>query len=74
MYTSIYIYRIKKENLQEFLAIEREVSKVYIEHGAVFNDIYRASDLTAQYGCVAFIDAMDVDEDKEILVGPSAAG
>ena len=71
MYTSIYIHRIKKENVEEFLAIEREAALVYMEHGAIFNDIYRASNLTAMYGCVAFTDAMDVDEDEEVLVGLS---
>ena len=54
MYTSIYIFRVKKENVDEFLAIVREAAKVYIEHGAIFDDIYRASNLTAMYGCVAF--------------------
>ena len=34
-------------------------------------NIYRASNLTAMYGCVAFTDAMDVDEDEEVLVGLS---
>ncbi len=72
MYTSIYIYRIKKESVEEFLAIEREAGKVYIEHGAIFCDIYRASKLTAMYGCVAFTEAMDVDEDEEVLVGLSS--
>lgn len=71
MYTSIYIYRIKRSNVDEFLAIEREAVKVYMEHGAIFSDIYRASNLTAMYGCVAFTDAIDVDEDEEVLVGLS---
>ena len=68
LHTSIYIHRIKKDNVDEFLALEREAGMVYMEHGAVFNDIYRASNLTAMYGCVSFTDAMDVDEDEEVLV------
>ena len=71
MYASIYIYRIKKENVDEFLAIEREAAKLYMEHGAISNDTYRASNLTAMHGCVTFTDALDVDEDEEVLIGLS---
>lgn len=69
MYTSIYIYRIKKENVEDFLAIEHEAVKVYLEHGARFYDVYRASNLTDIYGCLAFPDAMDVGDNEEVLVG-----
>ena len=68
MYTSIYIFRIKKGNVEEHLSIEREAARIYMEHGAIFNDVYRASMLTGKYGCVGFVDVMDVDEDEEVLV------
>ena len=68
MYTSIYIFRIKKGNVEEHLSIEREAAGIYKEHGAIFNDVYRASRLTGKYGCVGFAEAIDVDEDEEVLV------
>ncbi len=68
MYTSIYIFRIKKGDVEEHLSIEREAARIYKEHGALFNDLYRASRLTAKYGCMRFADVMDADEDEEVLV------
>ena len=68
MYISIYIFRINKANVEEHLSIEREGARIYLEHGAIFNDAYRASRLTGKYGCVGFADAIDVSEDEEMLV------
>ena len=69
MYTSVYIYRVKKENVEEFLAIEREAAKVYLEHGSINYDVYRGLNLTAMYGCAGFADSFDVDDDEEVLIG-----
>ena len=71
MYTCIYIFRVKKKNVDEFLSIQQDAAKIYLDHGAILDETYRASNMTAKYGCVAFSDAMDVDENEEVLVSLS---
>ena len=72
MYTSIYIYRVSKKNVDAFLRVQREAATIYEHYGALDDVTYVTSDLKAKYGCVAFGDALGIAEDEVILVGISS--
>ncbi len=68
MYTSIYIFRVSKKNVEAFLGIQRKAAKIYKEYGALDDITYATADLKAKYGCAAFGDVLDVSEDEVVLI------
>ena len=71
MYISIYIYRVPRSNVDDFLRVQREAAEIYLRHGALDDATYSAANLEAKYGCASFGDAFDVGEDEVILFGIS---
>ena len=71
MYSVLYLYPVPKENTDAFLEAEREASSLYLQHGALECQTLIASDLTAQYGCRAFGEAVVLRPDETLLVGIS---
>jgi uncharacterized protein YbaA (DUF1428 family) len=71
MFTSIYIYRVPKENVDAFLRIQQEAAEIYQRYGALADETFAPVDLEAKYGCVPFFKALDVEEDEVIFIGLS---
>ena len=71
MFTSIYIYRVPRENVDAFLRIQREAAAIYESYGALADETYAPVDLKAKYGCVPIFEALDLGEDKEVFIGIS---
>lgn len=71
MFTSIYIYRVPKENVDEFVRIQKEAAEIYQRYGALADETYAPVNLEAKYGCVSFSEALDVGEDEEVFIGIS---
>jgi uncharacterized protein YbaA (DUF1428 family) len=71
MYTSIYIYRISRSNVEAFLRIQQEAADIYKHYGALDDETFSPVDLTAKYGCLAFTDVLELAEDEVLLIGLS---
>lgn len=69
MYTSIYIYRVPRKNVDPFLRLQREAAEIYQRYGALADETFAPVDLKAKYGCVPFFKALDVAEDEVIFIG-----
>lgn len=54
MFSSIYVFRVAKRDLEEFLEVQREAAEMYQEHGALEDATYVALDLTGKYDCDDF--------------------
>jgi len=71
MFTSIYIYRVPRENVDAFLRIQQEAAAIYKRYGALADETYAPVNLEAKYRCVSFSDALDVGEDEVVFIGIS---
>ncbi len=66
MLVQLYIYRVPKENVSTFLQIQREAANLYKKYGALDDETFEPSNLESKYGCVAFPDALSV-QDNELI-------
>ena len=68
MYISIYIFRVSKKNVNQFLQIQRKTAEIYKQYGALQDITYVSADLKAKYGCAAFGDIFNVSKDEVVLI------
>lgn len=68
MFTAVYIYRVPREHVGAFLAIQREALAIYRAHGALDDETLAPVSLAAKYGCAAFDDALPVAPGEEIFI------
>lgn len=71
MYTVIYLYRVKQEYIQTFIDINNQAGDIYLAHGALEDNTYRAEDLSGKHGCKGLIDMIQKEEDEAIFFGQS---
>lgn len=71
MFTSIYVYRVPRKNVEAFLRVQQEAAAIYQRYGALDDETLAPINLAAKYGCIAFSDAFDVGKDEEVLIGVS---
>lgn len=71
MFTSIYVYRVPRQNSEAFLQVQREAAAIYQEYGALDDETFAPVNLESKYGCIAFPGALEVGEDEELFVSLS---
>ena len=71
MFTSIYIYRVPRKNIEPFLQVQREATAIYQRYGALDDETFAPVNLEAKYGCMAFLDALEVKEHEAIFISLS---
>jgi uncharacterized protein YbaA (DUF1428 family) len=71
LYTSIYIYRILRKNIETFLDIQHQATEIYKQYGALDDETFAPVDLEAKYGCLAFTDALELAEDETLYISLS---
>ncbi|WP_188455179.1 DUF1428 family protein [Virgibacillus oceani] len=69
MYTVIYLYRVKKIHVQQFIDINEKAGEIYMAHGALEDHTYCADDLNGMHGCTGLLDVINVDDDEELFFG-----
>ncbi|QBD77351.1 DUF1428 family protein [Ktedonosporobacter rubrisoli] len=72
MFTSIYLYRVPKAQVDAFLQIQREAAQIYRSYGALDDVTFVASNLEAKYGCLAFDETFPVGADEVVLISLSS--
>ena len=71
MFTSIYIYRVPRPNVEAFLRVQQEAAAIYRRYGALDDETFASADLAAKYGCAAFAEAFEVRADEEVFISVS---
>lgn len=71
MFTSIYIYRVPRKNVDAFLRVQQEAAEIYQRYGALADETFAPVNLEAKYGCMSFGDTLSVGEDEEVFVSLS---
>jgi uncharacterized protein YbaA (DUF1428 family) len=75
VYTSIYLYRLLRENAEAFLQVQRDAAdiyrQIYRQCGALKEETFAPFDLNAKYGCLAFTDVLELTEGEVLFVGLS---
>jgi uncharacterized protein YbaA (DUF1428 family) len=71
MFSSIYMYRVPRENFEAFLRVQREAAVIYQEYGALGDETFAPANLKPKYGCIAFPAAFEVKEGEELLISLS---
>ena len=67
MYTSLYFYRVPKNNTEAFLNIQKKSAEIYVKYGAIDDWTFKAGDLKAIYGCVSFLQNIPMSADEELF-------
>ena len=71
MYTSIYVYRVPRKNVEAFLRIQQKAASIYRRYGALRDESFAPVHLEAKYGCVSFSDTFRVEEGEQVFIGMS---
>lgn len=71
MYSSIYIFRVPRGDLEAFLTMQTEAARIYKKHGAIDDVTYLQDNLEEKYGCASFKDLLGSEKDELILIGIS---
>jgi uncharacterized protein YbaA (DUF1428 family) len=71
MYTSIYIYRVPRDHVAQFLQVQREAAEIYRRYGALDDETYGPCNLEGKYECTPFPAAFEVEEGEEVFVSLS---
>ena len=65
MYTVIYLYRVNKENKQDFIDTTDKLKETFLDNGALEDEIYQADNLMGKDGCRGILDLVDVKQSEE---------
>ena len=71
MFTSIYIYRVARENVEAFLRVQQQAAAIYQRCGALEDETFALANSGAKYGCAAFSDVLDVGEEEQVFISIS---
>ena len=71
MYTSLYIYRVPRDNVAAFLCVQREAAAIYCQYGALGDETFGPCNLEAKYGCMPFPAAFELEEGEDVFVSLS---
>src|SRR5699024_6516065 len=61
MFTTIYIYRVKRDRVDSFTEISEQISELYLANGALGDTTYQAENMNGNHGCAGMLDILDVD-------------
>lgn len=71
MYTVIYLYRVNKEKVQPFLDINDNISDIFLENGALEDEIYQSDSLNGKNGFRGLLDLVHVTPNEQVFFGQS---
>lgn len=67
MFTSLYFYRVPKENVEQFLVIQRASAEIYRKHGAIDDWTFGPENLADKYGCTSFLKEISIDPNEVLF-------
>ncbi|UCE28012.1 MAG: DUF1428 family protein [Candidatus Coatesbacteria bacterium] len=68
-YLQLYIYRVPKNGVKEFLEISSRARTIYEKHGASGEEIFRLADGAQRYGLTGVSDVVPTSGNEELWVG-----
>ncbi|MFD1020788.1 DUF1428 family protein [Thalassobacillus hwangdonensis] len=68
MYTILCVFRVKTEEEQEFLEIQRKTGEMLVKHGALDHRLFCGDLLTGSHGSMGFLDLMDVEDHEQVYL------
>ena len=68
MYNVIYIYPVLEKNTSEFLRIQSDAAKIYLECGALSDQTFYLDNSEPKYGCLPFTKALTLKEDERVYL------
>lgn len=68
MYLEIYLYPVKEAKLEDFLRINKAAESIYLSYGALESETYFAKSVEAQYGCLGFDSAIELEDDEVLMM------
>lgn len=71
MFSSISVYVVPKEHVEQFLRVQRELLAIYQDEGCLDEATFAPVDLGAKYGCTTFDGALQTTSDEQVFVSVS---
>lgn len=71
MFISLYFYRIPKNQIDEFIRIQKKSAEIYRKYGAVDDWTFGAEDLTSKYGCDSFLNSIRIEPTESLFLSLS---
>lgn len=67
MFTSLYFYRVPKENISAFLEVQKSSGEIYKKNGALEDWTFGRENLNSKYGCSSFLNEISITGDEELF-------
>jgi hypothetical protein len=71
MYTVIYLYQVNNDNIMDFLETNDKLKEIFLDNGALEDEIYLAEDLQGKDGCRGILDLVERTPDEQVFLGQS---
>lgn len=71
MYTLIYLYRVKHENIQSFIDMNHQAGEIYMSHGSLEEKTYQADNQSGYHDYKGLTDIISKDDNEAIFLGQS---
>lgn len=69
MYTVIYLYRVDKDNKQDFVDHTDKLKEIFLDNGTLEYEVYQAEDLTGRNGYKGILDLLVLKPDEQVFLG-----
>ena len=67
MFTSLYFYRVPKQNIETFLDIQKKSAEIYRKYGAIDDWTFGPDNLAVKYGCTSFLKEISINTDEALF-------
>ena len=71
MYNILYLYPVLKQKKDRFIEINKKVSLIYKEYGAIEDDTYQGTLIGAMYGCKGMDASVELNENETLMCSVS---
>jgi len=68
MYTSIYLHRVPRNNIEAFRRILGAAANIYHGHGALKRILYAPANMDPKYNCLPFDDVIKMADDESLFI------
>ena len=68
MFTVVYVFSVPRKNVDKFLRVQHEASKIYLSYGALEDATYASIDNVSKYGCETIENAVRIRDDEQVFI------
>src|SRR3989475_11721435 len=68
VYCSVFLYRVPRRKAEAFVQALRPIMKLFLDSGALSDELLRPKDMTAKFGGASLPSAVELANDEELWI------